>query len=339
MILEKKKYNKTQKKKMLKAQIKGKKEKKKRVELKKQLNKEKKRKKKKERIKEEKRKREKERRKSKKIIFNKEKDEKILNAILETIWENDNIKKHFDFTYSGQIYEAHIMVREIILHIKYALPWRVICSSYNLSHSAVHKAYIKLLKFNIIMKTYEKLITQYILDNPDELIIQSSDVTVINNKYGSELVEYNGHKKKKCNKASIISTRKGKALSLALDRGSKHDSKILFSQLDNELFINTSLNDKYKKYILCDSAYDCKELIDKLISLGYTPIIVNNKRNNNNKIMSDEYKEIYKERVYIEHYNGKIKTNRRVNCRYDRSLESLTGSFHLSFIDNIINDV
>jgi hypothetical protein len=75
------------------------------------------------------------------------------------------------------------------------------------------------------------------------LEIQSTDVTVVGNKYGSDLVKYNGHKKKKCTKVSQIHIKNGPVIGVKIDNGSKHDSVIFMKHLNCELFIPNELND------------------------------------------------------------------------------------------------
>lgn len=335
MILEKKKSKKFLNK-LQEAQKQGKINKQLRKEKKKRLLAEKRKQKLIEEKKKIKREKEKERRKNKKILNNNENDKRILNCILDVIFNDHEYRKHFDFTYKSQLHEAKDIIMEVIKHIKYAIPWR---ANDKFSYSTIYSIYKKLIKHDIICKTYIKLLEKYIeVDTEEKLKIQSTDVTIVPNKYGSSLVEYNGHKKRKCSKSSQIHDSKGIVLGFKLDKGAKHDSKIFLKHLDINLLINKELNNKHKKYMLADSGYDSDLVKTKLRNLGYMDIIYPNKRNNKIKLeLNDNDKEIYKNRIKsTEHSYSTEKTHRRVNIRYDRNIETFSNAFYLSFIDLIL---
>ena len=338
MILEKQKKL-VNRKKIVKAQMKGKMNKRIQKEKKKILN-EQKRKLKQQNIKMEakkiqKRLKEKERRKNKKITDNNKNDERILNVILDTINNNCKFKKHFDFTYASQKFDSREILMEVLMHIKYAIPWR----RTEYKYSTIYSIYKKLLNLEIITKSYIELLRKYINVNPSEkLKIQSTDVTIIPNKYGSRLVQYNGHKKRKCTKSSQIHDSNGIVIGMKLDLGAKHDSKIFIEHLDEPLFISNELNNQYKEYMLADSGYDSLEIKSKLKNLGYKHIIYPNKRNNKNPPkLSEKDMQIYKTRMKAtEHSYSSEKTHRRINTRYDKNIKSLYGAFYVSFIDLIL---
>ena len=67
-----------------------------------------------------------------------------------------------------------------------------------------------MLKMNIIKNTYIELLNLYIKKQPNKkLKYLYTDTTCIKNKYGSELVKYNGHKKMNCTKVSFITDSNG----------------------------------------------------------------------------------------------------------------------------------
>ena len=87
------------------------------------------------------------------------------------------------------------ILKEIIKVIKYAIPWRL---TEAISYTTVYSSYKRLLHFNIIKSTYIDL---YLKKSPNKkLKIQYTDTTCIPNKYGPELVKYNGYKKKNVQK-------------------------------------------------------------------------------------------------------------------------------------------
>lgn len=91
-----------------------------------------------------------------------------------------------------------LYIIKVIKYIKYAIFWR---ANDKFSYSTIYSVYKKLIKYDIICKTYIKLLEKYIgVDTEEKLKIQSTDVTIVQNKYGLLSVEYNGHKKRKCSK-------------------------------------------------------------------------------------------------------------------------------------------
>jgi|LakMenEpi03Aug12_release.lakeMendotaPanAssembly.Ray.scaffolds.fasta_scaffold344640_1 hypothetical protein len=338
-MIRKKKMCNTKKKKLLDAQIKGKKLKKEYKLLKKQQNKEKKREQKNDAIKLKKKLAERERRKNKKILSNDEHDQKILNSIHEIINTNQKFKKHFDFTYHTQVYEPKQIIMNVIKHIKYAIPWNV---TEQIPASTVYGCYSKMKKLKILEKVYitnlQFKINEELKNNKNNTCTMS-DVTCVSNKYGIDKVEYNGQKKRKVTKISLITYGKY-PISHKIDYGARHDSKILYEQLNNSYNININVLQSNNEYFLADSAYDWNKLKEKLIKMKYVPIIGNNKRNNkmnHDSLFTSEEKKVYRERIKIEHTNRIIKNHRRVNCRYDRTIESFQESLLLSFIDLILN--
>ena len=278
---------------------------------------------------------EKKRRESKKLLTNKENDAILVNCILSEIMTNKKYTKYYNFTYHAQKIETIDILSEIINHLKYAIPWR---ANQKYNYSTLYTAYSKLVNRNILESTYVKLINKYCTINREHLQIQSTDVTIVGNKYGSEMVKYNGHKKRKCTKISQIHIKNGPVIGIKLDNGSRHDSKIFIDHLDEKLFISNELNDENKKYMLADSGYDVNELKTKLIEMEYEPIIYPNNRNNKIKrTMNDNDKIVYKNRmISTEHTYSQEKIHRRINCRYERKINTFYNSLLLSCIDFII---
>lgn len=265
------------------------------------------------------------------------KNEIIINQIIKNINLNKKISKHFDFTYKSQKHEIKVVLTEILKVIKYALPWREII---NIPYSTAYSVYKKLLKLNILKSTYIELLKIYFQKSKNrKLKYLITDTTCVNNRCGSQMVEYNGHKKKKCTKVSFICDSVGVPVNVSIDRGARCDSKILLSQLDNEWLICNDLLNNNKKYILADSMYDSSEVIDRLKKLGFIPIINKNKRNNKGKIykMSQSEKNIYSKRIKIEHTNNLFKNSRRCYCRYDRNIDTFFASIYCSLIYTLIS--
>lgn len=265
-------------------------------------------------------------------------DEKIIIAIIKHIYNQPKIKIYFDFSFKSQKHKIYNQLKEIIKVIKYGIPWRTI---ENIPWNTAYATYKRLLKLNVIKDTYIGLLKQYFKKAPNrKLKIQITDTTCVKNRYGSDLVNYNGYKKIKCTKVSFISDVYGIPISLLVTNGTKCDSKVLIEQLKNTFLIDNELNNNNKKIMLADGLYDSKEVMDTLEALGYTPIIAVNKKNTKYKEirkLTSKEKEIYKNRICIEHTNNKFKVHRRCICRYDRYIEAFYGSIYVSLIDTILN--
>jgi len=128
-------------------------------------------------------------------------------------------------------------------------------------------------------------------------------------------------------------TTNGIPISININPGNKYDSKIL-SETINEKIINTDTikyknNNRYKQYLLGDSGYDSNKNAQLLKKKGYTPIIIQNKRNIKNKkllrILNVTQKKIYKKRNKIENYHSWIKKFPKIKSLYERNIEYYKG--------------
>lgn len=266
-------------------------------------------------------------------------DEKIINAIILNIYSNKEICKYFDFSYKSQKHTIKSILKEILKVIKYGIPWRAIET---IPYTTVYCSYKRLLHFNILKNTYIDLLRLYLIKCPNnKLKIQYTDTTCISNKYGSEFTEYNGYKKKKCTKISFVTDSKGIPINVSVHNGKQNDGKILVSHFNNML-ISKGLNNKYKKYMLADSIYYVKEVKNLLTTEGYEYIIPPNIKNTKYKKvekLTKKESKIYLNRIKIEHTNSMLKNYRRLNCRYDRNLNTFYGSLWLGLIGIITRKI
>lgn len=254
----------------------------------------------------------------------------IIKTLLTSINNNKALQKYYN---RFSIHNLEHKLDGIIYAIKHGLSWKTSSEIVNIPKTTLYDSFKKLLKYNILNTIYNELLEKYLKTNTDiKLNTLITDTTSISNRYGSELVKYNGHKSKKCTKLSLITDANGIVIDWQTHEGSKHDSKILEEQLNN-----FKLQNNYKGNFMADSGYDTKSLRDKLIELGYKPIIAKNKRNsktNNDMSINDKLK--YKKRILIEHTNNILKNYKRCLCRFDRLIRSFNGSICLSLIDIII---
>ena len=124
------------------------------------------------------------------------KPDKIINLISISLY--NYIKKyHKDmFCHFNQKYKPKDLIIDILIILKSNLPWRKAVSSLGCDWNTLYKTYLKLINKNIIMNTYYNNLTKYLKKSPSKkLKLVYTDTTFIRNKYGSDLVAYNGYKK------------------------------------------------------------------------------------------------------------------------------------------------
>ena len=91
--------------------------------------------------------------------------------------------------------------------------------------------------------------------------------------------------------------------------------------------------------MLADSIYYVNEVKNLLTNEGYEYIINPNRKNTKYKEiekLTPKQLKIYTKRIRIEHTNNILKTYRRLNCRYDRNLDTFYGSLWIALIGIII---
>ena len=269
-------------------------------------------------------------------------DKHIIESIIMNI-KQQKLEKFFDFTYKTQKYNLPRMLAIIIDVIKCSKPWRRVTE---INHNTVYKLYRKLIRFKLLTDTYYNLLGKYLENNPiDKLKILITDTTFITNKCGSEDVSYNGHKKRKGTKLSLVGTVDKIVLSPLIADGAEPDSTIFLKHIKDkklvkilEKYITNNLNEE--NFLLADSGYDTKDNSDAIKEKHYKPLIWFNKRNTKDvkkmRKFNAEQQELYKKRTKIEHTNGLIKSTRRLNVRYDRNKNTLYGSVYMALIDLII---
>jgi len=138
-------------------------------------------------------------------------------------------------------------------------------------------------------------------------------------------------KNKNCNKVSIITDNKFIPIDIEIYKGNLNDSNILQQQFIN---INNKLN--YSKYFIADKGYCSSKIRNILINKNITPIIPFNIRNtkNINKInkLSIDEKNKYKKRIKIEHIFSNLKSNHKIENRYEKYINNYKGLLYLYFI-------
>jgi len=129
-----------------------------------------------------------------------------------------------------------------------------------------------------------------------------------------------------------------------VDPGNKYDSPLLPNVVNNCVIDCKTKkyqnHNRYKQYILADSGYDSKNNHSLLKNKGYTPIIIQNKRNIKNKKLIRKFnvkqKKIYNKRIIVENYHSWLKKFSKIKSLHERKIESYMGLLFLS-ISIIIN--
>jgi hypothetical protein len=95
----------------------------------------------------------------------------------------------------------------------------------------------------------------------------------------------------------------------------------------------------YSKYFIADKGYCSSKIRNLLIAKNILPIIPYNKRNtkDKNKInkLTETDKNRYKKRIKIEHIFSNLKSNHKLENRYEKYIHNYEGLLYLYFIKRI----
>jgi hypothetical protein len=262
-------------------------------------------------------------------------DKKIIRILTKNI-NNSQYKNNYNFTYSSQKYSLQFILAHILFIIKYSVTWRTLgIHIYN----NIYKHYIKLNKINLFKSTYMELLKKYLIRTKNNTLKSLyTDTTFIVNKKGINEKARNKYMKNKyCNKVSIITDNKFIPIDIQMFKGNLNDSNILQQQFINiDHFMNNT------KYFICDKGYCSSKIRNILTNKNIVPIIPYNKRNtkDKNKIikLTKIQKEKYKKRIKIEHIFSHLKSNHKIQNRYEKYINNYEGLLYLFFIKRICNN-
>jgi len=262
-------------------------------------------------------------------------DKKIIRILTKNI-NNSQYKNNYNFTYPSQIYSLQFILAHILFIIKYSATWRTLgIHIYN----NIYKHYIKLNKINLFKDTYIELLQKYLIKTKNKTLRSLyTDTTFIVNKKGIDNKARNKYmKNKNCNKVSIITDNKFIPIDIQIFKGNFNDSNILQQQFMN---IDTYMN--YSKYFIADKGYCSSKIRNLLIAKNILPIIPFNRRNTKdknkiNKLTKNE-KNRYKKRIKIEHIFSNLKSNHKLENRYEKYIDNYKGLLYLFFIKRICNN-
>ena len=164
------------------------------------------------------------------------------------------------------------------------------------------------------------------------------DTTINNNKLCKDITKHLPiNKNRKGAKVSFLVNNRGIILSILIDDSSVHDSKFAIQHI-NDFFRKKRIlklikKHKNKIYFLADSAYDNNEIKKTLNKINIRFIIKPNNKNTKDphkrRYLTQAQKQIYKNRIKIEHCFGIIKRYPKINCVYERTLKSYEGNIFL----------
>ena len=272
----------------------------------------------------------------------------LINDIIKAIEylspvKNEKYKRHVKYSMKDYVIG-------IIDVVKNNISW----NSYNgyVNGNTLRKKHNEWCKLGIYEYVYKQTLEKYInhTSSTKEFKYQSIDSTFIEDINGSTCSSYSkiykrrkGESSKGIKITSLVTTN-GIPISINITPANKHDS-ITLPETINKCVIDTNTkkyqnNNPYKQYLLGDSGYDSHKNIDFLRKKGYTPIIIQNKRNIKNKkllrSLSAKQKKIYKNRNKIENYHSWIKKFPKIKSLCERNIEYYKGLLFVS-ISIIIN--
>jgi len=263
----------------------------------------------------------------------------IINVLIEHIKTIPSLYKSFNFSYKHQKYHLSQYLEDILYVSKTGIAWRDLRSVIN--WNSVYKVFSKLRNHNIFKISHRSLLQKYVKRTPNKkLKYILTDTSFIPNKHGQSVVGCNKfYNRKKGTKISLITDANGIALDVKCYAGNVHDSKILLDQFKNCNLVQYNRTNNQHYYFLADAAYDCKAIKQQVIDMTYNPLICQNKRKikdiNKVRKFTCREEEIYKKRINVEHMFCRLKSNRRLQNRYDSKIESFNGFIYLALIKDI----
>jgi len=246
----------------------------------------------------------------------------FLEILKNIILTNKKTKYFYNVTYTHSKYSLDVILKEILYVLKTGLSWRDVRS--DVHWNSLYWHFSRLVKHNIFYKLFLCLRKGYI--DKHNTTTQIVDSTFIMNKFGkSKMARNKFFKNKNCNKVSFFTDVSGIPLSVLVNNGNVHDLSFVTNHA-NDLMV---LNKKIIKPVtlLADKGYVSSKLKEHLKSLNYNLIYPQKK---NMKIDFTFDKTLYKKRIYIEHSFQKLKLFKRLQLRFDSTIETFKSFIFLA---------
>ena len=193
----------------------------------------------------------------------------------------------------------------------------------------------KWANLSIFEKIHNKLLNDYVNSEQLSKNMVSIDSQFIRNRFmtsKSKIIGRNKYyKNKKGAKLTVIVDGKGAPLTLSVDNGSKHDSKMLIDEC-MKLLKTIDIKRNGNVTLLADSGYDSCANKELLKSKGIIPLIKWNKKNTKNvKIIkrnkfTKKQKKMYNKRIIVENFfSWKDVIIPRSDKIYDKKIRNFIG--------------
>lgn len=244
----------------------------------------------------------------------------FIECLKSVIIGDKSIGKFYVKKHPNSKYSFDDILNEIIYVLKTGISYRDLKSP--IKWQSVYFHYQRFVKFDIFKKLFLKL--RMIFASKNTLNVQLIDSTFVMNKYGRNKIARNKfYKNKNCNKISIITDIDGIPLSVLVNSGNVHDLSFIQKHVNDLIVINRKRNNN-NVILLADKGYESKKVRDTIITNGYTLMIP---KKSNMKVVYPFNKQLYKNRIHVEHSFQKFKTFRRIGNRYDNKFKN-----YLSFV-------
>ena len=268
---------------------------------------------------------------------------KLANMIEEYIISVPFLKSKF--THHNIKYSIGKLIDNIIIILKTGISYRNIQKYTKIHWNTIYKFKLKLVKYNIFEKLFNKTINTYITEMGNTSKLYYTDTTFICNKLGEDLASYNPQvKKHKTSKISIISDDFNIPISIKFDTGATHDVTILKEQL-LDFHKNHPLLCNQTNTIIADGAYDSKPLHTLIKELNFKNMITNKNIRNlkdisklDNLKLNKYNKMLLKKRGCVEHVINKFKQFKKIQLRYDRYSKNFISYIFMSALLIVIKN-
>jgi hypothetical protein len=236
-------------------------------------------------------------------------NDEFVKYILNFIKNDDNYSKIF--SHHNQKHSIEDLISGLIYKLNTGISYNNFFYK-NINGAALHYFYKKLIKLDFLNIVYEKYISKYTIEMAPNIKELHVDSTLIANKCGIDLVDYNVQlKKHKSSKISLIVDDYGVLIDVEFTSSRNHDALICDKHIDN---IKNKLPHlcTSDKILIADAAYDSNNIRKKLKDNNIGILVCDhNCRNTKNpeKLKKNNlyHKMLLKKRSKVEHLNNKIK--------------------------------
>lgn len=246
----------------------------------------------------------------------------FINEFKFFIMNNTLTKKYYNKKYPHTKYSLNKIIQSIFYILRTGISWRDL--NFGTHWNSVYFHFSRFCALNIFYKFFVSIRDKYLCGINKYVYIVDS--TFIQNKSGKQFIGRNKFfKNKNCNKISLITDSVGVPLSIFIGSGNTHDIPLLKNHF-NDLFI---ISKKHSITLLADKGYISKHLSHDLNSYSYklmTPKKSNMKTNN-----TSYNPVLYKQRICVEHTFSHLKNFRRIQLRYDSSIQVYSSFVYLAF--------